>query len=189
MNTKIRTFSSLTCNSWEKGDVAIVWDIYIFSVAVVLIFILKSQYIIHFEISNNSGKKDIGYLCFQNHIYLKLHLLGWRWSTWTYRFRVWVSVWQDLCIAPCAHLPESDPLLSPQSRPPSPHPLRPHHMLLVSASFRFIPTHEWGHWVSAGSDWLTSLSIMFSRAIHAVANGAVSDFLIAELYSTVCLSQ
>ena len=40
-------------------------------------------------------------------------------------------------------------------------------------------------WYSSFSDWLISLSIMFSRPIHAVAKGKISFFFTAKQYSIV----
>ena len=53
-------------------------------------------------------------------------------------------------------------------------------ILLVSSVCSFESTYEWNHRCLSFSDWLISLSIMFSRPIHTVAKGKIFFFFIVE---------
>ena len=108
----------------------------------------------------------------------------------------------DLFIATCTYYPKSNDLLSPYVWH-SLYPLLPPHLpslwqspycclwVFVSFSCSFICyfhlyiSDEWIIWFLTFYDWLILLSMIFSKSIHAVANGKISSFLMAEWYSIV----
>ena len=143
----------------------------------------------------------IAYNCFN--AFLKLNLLGWRWLIRLYRFQVYSSMIHDLYIALCTHHPESNLLPSPYIWSPLPFttplplPSGKQHTVVYVYKFLLIFlvcsdlllsllyfTYEWNNMVF-NFFWLTSLSIIFSRSIHVVANGSISSFLMAEEYSII----
>ena len=122
-----------------------------------------------------------------------LNLLGWHWLIRFYRFQVYISMIHDLYIALCLHLKPNHPP-SPWIRPPlpftAPRPLPSgnHHTVVCVYECQFYIPHESEIiWFLAFSNWLISLSIIFSRSIHVVADGSVSSFLTAEEFSIVCV--
>ena len=47
-------------------------------------------------------------------------------------------------------------------------------------------TYEWNHIIVSFSDWLISLSIMFSRSIHTVAKGKILFFFLCPKSIPLC---
>ena len=114
----------------------------------------------------------------------KFFKLGWHWFIWSCRFQVYVSTMRDLYSALCAHTQcqiilchhifgPLYPLLHPHSLPSGNH----HAVVCLWECQFYIPHMSEVKRFLAFSDWLISLSIIFSRFIHVVANGTVPLFV------------
>ena len=124
--------------------------------------------------------------------------LMWHWLIKLYRFPAYNSVTHHLYMALCVYhwspisfchhiFGPAYPLLTP-----SPLSLwEPSYCCVCEFLFVLFvhllllvlyPTHEWKHMVLDFFK-LISLTMMFSRSIHAFANGSISSFLMAEYYS------
>ena len=84
-------------------------------------------------------------------------------------------------------------LLNPSTRlPPSPticHLLSIYEsvpIFLVSSVCSLDSTYEWIIWYLSFSDWLISLSIMFSRTIHTVAKGKIFFLWLSSILLCKC---
>ena len=124
--------------------------------------------------------------CVGFNIFFKLNLLGWNCLIRLYWFQS-RFLWHMICIliTLCAHQPKSSPLPSLYIWPTFPFTLTPlpsgnHHTVVCVYEFRFYILHmKEIICFLAFSDWLTVLSILFSRSTHVVTNGSISSFLKA----------
>ena len=121
-------------------------------------------------------------------IYLFIfNLSWWHWLIRLYTFQVYISVIHVLCIH-CVPTTQSQIILPHHTFDPftfyyssTSLPSGIHHTVVCVSEFQFYsPQMSEIIWFLAFSNGLILPSIIFSRSIHAVANGSISSFLITE---------
>ena len=125
-------------------------------------------------------------------LFFEFDFLGRHWLIRSHRFPVCSSMTHPLCTA-CARTTQSQILVHRHIFGPM-FPLLPRfpslwwppHCCVCGFQF-YIPQMSEIIWFLALSDWLISLTIIFSRSIHIVANGSISSFLMTEECPIVCV--